>query len=383
MSDPIREAIRDRALSAGFDAVGFAEARLDEEARAGLSEYIARGYHGDMGWLAGTATRRGDPRALWPEARTVVVLGVNYAPDDDALALADTPECGVVSVYARGRDYHDTLKRRLKTLAQWIEARWPGALKLFVDTAPVMEKPLAERAGVGWQGKHTNLVSRQFGSWLFLGEIYLTLTLEPDEAEPDHCGSCRRCLDACPTAAFPAPYRLDARRCISYLTIEHKGMIPVELRPAIGNRIYGCDDCLAVCPWNKFARAAHEPDFLPREELTAPRLAELAALDDTSFRRLFAGSPIKRTGRDRFLRNVLIAIGNAPPGDSQLIAAACRCLDDRSPLVRAAAVWALARLAPAARREAERARRLAREEDTLVREEWARGAPETVARSVQ
>jgi epoxyqueuosine reductase len=383
VADPIREAIRDRALAEGFDAVGFAEARLGAEARDGLGEYIARGYHGDMGWLAGTATRRGDPRALWPEARTVVVLGVNYAPDDDPSALADVPDRGVVSVYARGRDYHDTLKRRLKALAHWIEAHWPGALKLFVDTAPVMEKPLAERAGLGWQGKHTNLVSRRFGSWLFLGEIYLSLELEPDAMEPDHCGSCRRCLDACPTAAFPAPHRLDARRCISYLTIEHKGMIPVELRPAIGNRIYGCDDCLAVCPWNKFARAAQEPDFLRREELTAPRLAELATLDDAAFRRLFAGSTVKRTGRDRFLRNVLIAIGNATPGDPQLLSAARRCLDDRSPLVRAAAVWSFIRLAPAAPREAERARRLAREEDPLVREEWERASPEMAMSIVQ
>jgi epoxyqueuosine reductase len=383
MADQIREAIRDRALASGFDAVGFAEARLDAEARAGLSEFIARGYHGDMGWLAGTVTRRGDPRTLWPEARTVVVLGASYAPEDDPLALADAPECGVISVYARGRDYHDTLKRRLKALAHWIEEHWPGALKLFVDTAPVMEKPLAERAGLGWQGKHTNLVSRQFGSWLFLGEIYLSLALEPDAAESDHCGSCRRCLDACPTAAFPAPHRLDARRCISYLTIEHKGMIPVELRPAIGNRIYGCDDCLAVCPWNKFARPAHEPDFLPREELTAPRLAALAALDDAAFRKLFAESPVKRTGRDRFLRNVLIAIGNAPPGDLQLIAAAHRCLDDPSPLVRAAAVWALTRAAPVAQREIERGRRLEREEDPLVREEWTRGVPEMAAALAQ
>jgi epoxyqueuosine reductase len=383
MADPIREAIRDQALASGFDTVGFAEARLDAEARAGFSEFIARGYHGDMGWLAGTATRRGDPRALWPEARTVVVLGESYASEDDPLALADAPECGVISVYARGRDYHDTLKRRLKALAHWIDERWPGALKLFVDTAPVMEKPLAERAGLGWQGKHTNLVSRQFGSWLFLGEIYLSLALEPDAAESDHCGSCRRCLDACPTAAFLAPHRLDARRCISYLTIEHKGMIPVELRPAIGNRIYGCDDCLAVCPWNKFARAVHEPDFLPREELTAPRLAALAALDDAAFRQLFAGSPIKRTGRDRFLRNVLIAIGNGPPGDAQLIAAAHRCLDDPSPLVRAAAVWAWTRAAPVAQCEAQRARRLAREEDPLVREEWMRGVPEMAAALAQ
>ena len=374
MADPIREAIRDRALASGFDAVGFAEAHLDAEARAGLSEFIARGYHGDMGWLAGTAARRGDPRALWPEARTVVVLGVNYAPEDDPLALAQRPDRGVVSVYARGRDYHDTLKRRLKALAYWIEEHWPGALKLFVDTAPVMEKPLAERAGLGWQGKHTNLVSRQLGSWLFLGEIYLSLTLEPDAAEGDHCGSCNRCLDVCPTAAFPAPHRLDARRCISYLTIEHKGMVPVELRPLIGNRIYGCDDCLAVCPWNKFARAATEPDFLPRVELTSPPLAELAALDDAAFRKMFAGSPVKRTGRDRFVRNVLIAIGNATPGEPELMEAAHRCLDDNSSLVRATAVWAFTRLAPA-QSAIECAGRISQEEDSVVRAEWERVAP--------
>jgi epoxyqueuosine reductase len=373
MADPIREAIRDQALAFGFDAVGFATAELDAEARDGLAEFIARGHHGDMGWLAGTAARRGDPRALWPEARSVVVLGVNYAPEDDPLELAQRPDRGAVSVYARGRDYHDTLKRRLKTLAHWINEQWPGALKLFVDTAPVMEKPLAERAGLGWQGKHTNLVSRQFGSWLFLGEIYLSLALEPDLPERDHCGSCSRCLDVCPTKAFPAPHRLDARRCISYLTIEHKGMIPVELRPLIGNRIYGCDDCLAVCPWNKFARATNEPDFLARAELTAPRLVELAALDDAAFRKLFAGSAVKRTGRNRFLRNVLIAIGNAAPGQPELIAAARRCLDDASPLVRAAAVWALTRLAPA-QCAAERARRVPREEDPLVCAEWDQAA---------
>jgi len=371
MADPIREAIRERALAEGFDAVGFAAASLDQQARDELSEFIARGYHGDMGWLAGTAERRGDPRALWSEARTVVVLGVNYTPEDDPLMLAGDTTAGAVSVYARGRDYHDTLKRRLKGLAHWIEGQWPGALKLFVDTAPVMEKPLAQQAGIGWQGKHTNLVSRQFGSWLFLGEIYLSLALEPDPPERDHCGSCRRCLDVCPTAAFPAPYRLDARRCISYLTIEHKGMIPVELRSAIGNRIFGCDDCLAVCPWNKFAQAAHEPDFLPRAELTAPRLGDLAALDDAGFRRLFAGSPVKRIGRNRFLRNVLIALGNAGPGEQRLVAAAWHCLDDPSALVRAAAVWAFARLAPLAC-AAERARRLAAEPERLVREEWER-----------
>ena len=367
----IREAIRERALALGFDAVGFAAAHLDDEARDGLREFIARGYHGDMGWLANTAERRGDPRALWPEARTVVVLGVNYAPEDDPLALADDPAVGAVSVYARGRDYHDTLKRRLRALARWIDREWPGALKLFVDTAPVMEKPLAQAAGIGWQGKHTNLVSRGFGSWLFLGEIYLSLTLEPDPPEADHCGSCRRCLDICPTAAFPAPHQLDARRCISYLTIEHEGMIPVELRPLIGNRVYGCDDCLAVCPWNKFAQTASEPDFLPRASLTAPRLAQLAALDDAEFRRMFAGSPIKRTGRDRFLRNVLIAIGNAGPDHAELITAARRCLDDAAPLVRAAAVWAVSRLSPEAFR-AECRHRLADECDPLVRAEWER-----------
>jgi epoxyqueuosine reductase len=368
----IREAIREQALQLGFDAVGFAAAELEAEARGGLIEFIARGYHGDMGWLARTAERRGDPKLLWPEAKTVIVLGMSYAPEDDPLALADRPERGVVSVYARGRDYHDTVKRRLKALARWIVERWPSELKVFVDTAPVMEKPLAERAGLGWQGKHTNLVSRQFGSWLFIGEIYLSLALAADAAEADHCGTCRRCLDACPTAAFPAPYRLDARRCISYLTIEHKGMIPVELRPSIGNRIYGCDDCLAACPWNKFARATREADFLPREELTAPRLAEFAGLDDRAFRTLFSGSPIKRTGRDRFLRNVLVAIGNGPPGERELQDAARRCLDDDSPLVRASAVWAHSRLADAAEHAEERARRLPGEADPLVREEWQR-----------
>jgi epoxyqueuosine reductase len=380
MAEAIREAIREAALTMGFDAVGFAPAHLGAAAREGLRDFLARGYHGDMGWLEGTAERRGDPGMLWPQARTVVVLGLNYAPPDDPLAATARPDRGAVSVYARNRDYHDTLKRRLRVLAQWVERQWPGELRLFVDTAPVMEKPLAQRAGLGWQGKHTNLVSRQFGSWLFLGEIYLALALEPDGAEADHCGACRRCLDACPTAAFPAPHRLDARRCISYLTIEHKGIIPVELRAAIGNRIYGCDDCLAVCPWNKFARAAAEPDFLPREELTAPRLAELAALDDRAFRSLFSGSPVKRIGRDRFLRNVLIAIGNAPPSCDELLEAARRCLDDAAALVRASAVWAYMRLAPAALHAAERARRRNGEQDALVIAEWDRDLIEAARR---
>ena len=339
----------------GFDAVGFAEARLAEEARDNLGEFVARGYHGDMGWLADTAARRGDPQVLWPEARTVLVLGVNYGGEGDPLAAAGDPECGEISVYARGRDYHDTIKKRLKALARWIAGRWPGELKVFVDTAPVMEKPLAQMAGIGWQGKHTNLVSREFGSWLFLGEIYLSLALPPDDAESDHCGACQRCLDICPTAAFDGPYRLDARRCVSYLTIEHKGPIPQELRPLLGNRIFGCDDCLAVCPWNKFARATAEPDFLPRDGLSAPRLAELAALDDAGFRAMFAGTAVKRIGRNRFLRNVLTAIGNAPEPTPELVAAARSCLDDESPLVRDAAEWALGRLSAAGMPAAEAA----------------------------
>jgi epoxyqueuosine reductase len=364
VSAAIREAIRAEALVRGFDAVGFAEAALAGSARAGLAEFLARGYHGEMGWMASRTEQRGDPRALWDEARTVIVLGMNYGAAVEP-AASDT---GVVSIYARGRDYHDTVKKRLKALARWVAERWPGELKVFVDTAPVMEKPLAQQAGIGWQGKHTNLVSREFGSWLFLGEIYLSIALEPDAAESDHCGSCRACLDACPTQAFPAPYRLDARRCISYLTIEHKGVIPAELRPLIGNRIYGCDDCLAACPWNKYARTATEPDFLPRAELTAPRLAELAGLDDAAFRRMFAGTAIKRIGRDRFLRNVLIAIGNS--GEPALVEAARKCLDDASPLVRAAAVWAFSQLAPRGVATAESGARYPAEMDAIVREEW-------------
>jgi epoxyqueuosine reductase len=336
---PSREAIRAQALAMGFDAVGFAEARLTDAARDGLAEFLRRGYHGEMGWLADKEARRGDPQVLWPDAKTIVVLGMNYGRDPEET----DDDRGIVSVYARGRDYHDTVKKRLKRLGRWIAAEWPGELKVFVDTAPVMEKPLAQQAGIGWQGKHTNLVSREFGSWLFLGEIYLSLALDPDPAEEDHCGTCRACLDSCPTAAFPAPYKLDARRCISYLTIEHKGPIPLDLRPLIGNRIFGCDDCLAACPWNKYARATAEPDFLPREALTAPRLAELAALDDAGFRTLFAGTSVKRIGRDRFVRNVMIAIGNARY-DLGLLEAARRGLDDISPLVRETAEWAVARL---------------------------------------
>jgi epoxyqueuosine reductase len=317
-----------------------------------------------MAWMASRAEQRADPQTLWTEARTVVVLGMNYGAAVEKVAN----DTGVVSIYARGRDYHDTVKKRLKALARWVAERWPGELKVFVDTAPVMEKPLAQQAGIGWQGKHTNLVSREFGSWLFLGEIYLSIALEPDAAESDHCGSCRACLDACPTQAFPAPYRLDARRCISYLTIEHKGTIPAELRPLIGNRIYGCDDCLAACPWNKYARTATEPDFLPRAELIAPRLVELAGLDDAAFRRMFAGTAIKRIGRDRFVRNVLIAIGNSR--EPTLADAARRCLEDDSPLVRATAAWAFLRLAEPDAIGEERQSRARAETHELVRDEW-------------
>ena len=340
--DP-RSAIRDQALALGFDAVGFARADLGPEVRARLMHFLAEGRHGSMGWMEDRAEQRAHPQALWPDAVSVVALGLNYGPEDDPLATLAHRDRATISVYARNRDYHDLLKKRLKALGRWMAERWKGSeLKVFVDTAPVMEKPLAQAAGLGWQGKHTNLVSRSHGSWLFLGEIYTTLDLGADAAETDHCGSCRACLDACPTAAFPAPYQLDARRCISYLTIEHRGPIDPALRPLMGNRIYGCDDCLAVCPWNKFARAHSEPAFAPREELTAPRLAELADLDDAAFRTLFAGSPIKRIGRDRFVRNVLVAIGNSR--DAALRPVAQSLAEDPDPAVADAARWAAQRL---------------------------------------
>jgi epoxyqueuosine reductase len=331
-----------------------------------LERFLAEGSHGDMIWMEGE--RRGDPRALWPAMRSVVMLGLNYGSGGDPRAILERREHGAISIYAQGDDYHEIIKPRLKALARWLTEQGGGDAKVFVDTAPLMEKPLAEASGIGWQGKHTNLVSRQYGSWLFLGVILTTLDLPPDASEADHCGSCRACLEVCPTAAFPAPYQLDARRCISYLTIEHKGPIPRELRPLIGNRIYGCDDCLAVCPWNKFAQTGRETKLAAREQLQAPRLADLAHLDDAAFRALFSKSPIKRTGRDRFLRNVLIAIGNS--GETSLAAQAERLLGDPSPLVRGAAVWALGQLDP---------RRLAAlaqvhrpsEPEPAVEEEWA------------
>ncbi len=337
-----RSAIRAKALALGFDAVGFAPASLGPEARDRLAAFLAAGQHGDMGWLAERTEARSHPRALWAEARSVVALGLSYAPREDALATTRRPERGNISVYARNRDYHDHMKGLLKHLGQFIAARFGPAVKVFVDTAPVMEKPLAAAAGLGWQGKHTNLVSRAHGSWLLLGEIYTTLELPPEAPHADRCGRCTRCLQACPTAAFPAPYRLDATRCISYLTIEHRGAIPEPLRPLMGNRIYGCDDCLAVCPWNRFAQSSRHAKLQALPEREAPRLGELAALDDAAFRATFAGSPIKRIGRDRFARNVAVAIGNS--GDAALRPAAERLAGDADAVVADAGRWALARL---------------------------------------
>ncbi len=343
MSGTPQSRIRNEALGLGFDAVGFAPARLGPAVGDELRAFLEAGYQGDMGWLADRAAERVSPDALWPQAVSVVIVGVNYGPDHDPRADCDAATRGNISVYARHRDYHDTLKKKLRMLARWMAETFAVEVKLFVDTAPVMEKPLAQQAGIGWQGKHTHLVSRQFGSWLFLGEILTTLALEPDTPETDHCGTCTRCLDICPTRAFTGPHRMDARRCISYLTIEHKGPIPHDLRPLMGNRIYGCDDCLSVCPWNRFARATAVPDFKPQDAHTLPELATLALLTESGFRTRFSGSPVKRIGRDRFVRNVLVAIGNS--GEPALTTVARQLAEtDSSPLVQEAAAWALERL---------------------------------------
>lgn len=372
ISDPRAraEAIKKKARALGFDDCGFASAAAPAERGARLQAFLAAGRHGDMTWIAERAVQRASPQALWPDARSVVMLGVNYGPEDNPLAALEKRRVGAISAYAQNRDYHDVVKKRLKALARFMVESLGGEVKVFVDTAPVMEKPLAADAGLGWQGKHTNLVSRRFGSWLFLGAIYSTLEIAKDRPETDHCGRCRRCLDICPTKAFPAPYQLDARRCISYLTIELKTQIPEEFRAAIGNRIYGCDDCLAVCPWNKFAGKAQEAAFHARAELREPPLEELAELDDEAFRALFSGSPIKRLGRDRFIRNVMIAIGNS--GDESLGEAARRRLDDDSSLVRGAAIWALSRLLPRKDFAALARSRKEREQDEDVAAEWRR-----------
>ncbi|MEQ1712101.1 MAG: tRNA epoxyqueuosine(34) reductase QueG, partial [Hyphomicrobium sp.] len=335
--------LRHEASALGFDAIGITTpAAIDARTGERLMQFLDEGRHGDMSWLATHAGRRRHPSELWPEARSIVMLGVNYAPARDPRLWLQQPMRAAISVYAQGRDYHDILKRNLKTLARKLSEASGAEVKVFVDTAPLMEKPLAEAAGLGWQGKHTNLVSREHGSWLFLGAILTTAVFAPDSPAADHCGSCRRCLDVCPTAAFPAPYQLDARRCLAYLSIEHKGPIPHQFRAAMGNRVFGCDDCLAVCPWNKFAEAAREARFTAGAEAANPPLTELLALDDAAFRARFAGTPVKRTGRDRIVRNALIAAGNAR--DPSLIAPAEALLGDNSPLVRGMAVWALSQL---------------------------------------
>ena len=341
-AETLEHHIKAKAIELGFDVCGIASVEAPWPAGARLAEFIDQGRHGAMDWIARTAARRAHPKAMWPAARSAIVLGLNYGPDADPLIALERRDRATISVYAQGDDYHELIKKRLKALARWLVAETGCELKVFVDTAPLMEKPLAQSAGLGWQGKHTNLVSRAFGSWLFLGSVLTDLALQPDAAETDHCGACRACLDICPTQAFPAPYQLDARRCISYLTIEHAGPVPEEFRAAMGNRIYGCDDCLAVCPWNKFAETAREAAFHARDALQSPALADLARLDDPAFRALFAKSPVKRVGRDRFVRNVLYAIGNS--GDADLAGVARELLDDPSDIVRDAAEWALARL---------------------------------------
>jgi epoxyqueuosine reductase len=369
----IRAALEIEARAIGFADIAVTRPDAIAPADARLRQWIGNGRHGEMAWMADRIDWRASPATLWPAARSVIMLAEPYTPGSDPLAVLGQPDRAGISVYAQGRDYHDVVKKRLKRLGRWLIGKHGGEIKVFVDTAPVMEKPLAEAAGLGWQGKHTNLVSRRLGSWFFLGAIFTTLDLTPDTPHGDHCGACRRCLDICPTAAFPAPYQLDANRCISYLTIELKGPIPRPMRPLIGNRIYGCDDCLAVCPWNKFAQAANAA-YAPRDGVEAPLLAELAVLEDAEFRTRFSGSPVKRIGRGRFLRNVLVAIGNS--ADVTLVDAAERATVDTDPLVRAHAVWALSRLTAPARYEAA----MRDDPDPAVAEEWRLGLTEIISR---
>ena len=359
----------EEAKAVGFDAVAFTGPDASPQAPQRLRQYIADGHHADMLWMEETEERRANPSVLWPEVRSIMVLAMNYGPDSNPLSILEHKDRAAISVYAQNRDYHDIIKGKLKHIASRFAARAGQDVKVFVDTAPVMEKPLAQAAGLGWQGKHTNLVSRELGSWLFLGSIFTTAEIPPDEPDRDHCGSCRACLDACPTKAFPSPYRIDAGRCISYLTIENKGPIPHEFRKAMGNRIYGCDDCLSVCPWNKFAQATSEMKLKARDDLKAPKLADFLALDDPAFRTLFSGSPVKRIGRDRFLRNVLIATGNSE--DQTLVPQVESLLEDPAPVVRGAAVWALKQLVSTDRFKISQKRLASREEDATVRAEWS------------
>lgn len=358
----------EEAKAVGFDAVAFTTPDTIPQAPQRLRQYIADGHHADMLWMEETEDRRANPSVLWPEVRSIMILAMNYGPDNNPLGILEHKDRAAISVYAQNRDYHDIIKGKLKHVASRFAARAGQDVKVFVDTAPVMEKPLAQAAGLGWQGKHTNLVSRELGSWLFLGSIFTTAEIPPDEPDRDHCGSCRACLDACPTKAFPSPYRIDARRCISYLTIENKGPIPHELRKAMGNRIYGCDDCLSVCPWNKFAQATSEMKLKARDDLKAPKLADFLVLDDPAFRTLFSGSPVKRIGRDRFLRNVLIAAGNSQ--DPSLLPQIENLLEDPAPIVRGAAVWAFKQLATMERFKISKKRLASSEEDDTVRAEW-------------
>jgi epoxyqueuosine reductase len=363
--------LRAAARALEFDAFGIAPVSGSDAAAQRLFEFLAAGRHGDMTWMETTAERRAHPTAMWPEARSAIVVGLSYAPNSDPMLALQTPSHAAISVYAQGRDYHDVLKSRLKELAATVQSLTGAEVKVFVDTAPLMEKPLAARAGIGWQGKHTNLVSREYGSWLFLGAILTTAELPPFDPEADYCGSCQRCLDICPTRAFPAPYQLDARRCIAYLTIEYKGHIAREFRKPIGNRVFGCDDCLAVCPWNKFAEASHEARFAASDSTNNPPLTELLDLTDAAFRLRYAGTPVKRTGRDRVVRNALIAAGNS--GDVSLLPRIQKLLDDPSPLVRAMAVWALYQLAEPGDVETQRLSSVARETDAAVLAEWRDG----------
>ncbi|MBS7704885.1 tRNA epoxyqueuosine(34) reductase QueG [Chelatococcus asaccharovorans] len=376
----LRDALVDRARQMGFDDVRITSPDAIPHAPEHLAAWLEAGYAGSMTWMGETPERRSDPRALWSEVRSVVMLGMNYAPSSDPLASLAMRDRATISVYARNRDYHDVIKGKLKQVAGFLASAGGADVKVFVDTAPVMEKPLAEAAGLGWQGKHSVLVSRQFGSWLFLGAIFTTAELPFDAPGTPLCGSCRRCLTICPTAAFPAPYQLDARRCISYLTIEHKGPIDRALRPLMGNRVFGCDDCLAVCPWNKFAEAGREAKIVAGADYRAPALTELAQLDDAAFRLRFAGSPVKRTGRDRFMRNVLIAIGNS--GDPAMVPVAGEKLTEDNPLVRGAAVWALSRLLPAATFAALAPRYMMGEPDESVMAEWNAGLEEGLAENL-
>ena len=364
----MKERIRTKAKEEGFDAIGFAQAKMGFREKARLEAFVSLGQHGDMTWMSDHLERRKDPRTLWPDVRSVIAVAMNYGPKVNPLDDLRSINRANISVYARNKDYHNVIKKRLKKLGRWLGKEFNCDLKVFVDTAPILEKPLGQAAGIGWQGKHSNLVNQNFGSWLFLGEIFTTLKLDPDEMEVDHCGSCTKCLDICPTNAFPEPYMLDASRCISYLTIEHKGHIPLEYREKMGNRIYGCDDCLAVCPWNKFSKMAREAAFIPREDLNLPLLEDFLSLDDSLFREKFSGSPIKRIGRDRFIRNVLIALGNSSIRAPSI--GLLNLLNDPSSIVRAMCVWVLGRILPINKMKELSVQHLKSEMDKTVREEW-------------